>query len=93
MVAHRTEFARRGCFGLRRGLLHLLEERDQLVDEVVLWERAVRVVPVSDTEIAAVVGGVNRVVISHVLARAQASLTELKPELLRFIKRNLAAHE
>jgi AcrR family transcriptional regulator len=49
------------------------------------------VIPVSDTVIAAVVGGVNRVVISHVLAGRKAPLTSLKPELLRFIKLSLAA--
>jgi hypothetical protein len=51
------------------------------------------IVPVSDTVIAAVVGGVNRVVISHVLADDPAPLTDLKPELLRFIKLGLASHE
>lgn len=49
------------------------------------------IVPVSDTLIAAVVGGINRVVISHVLARKRAPLTGLKPELLRFIKLTLAS--
>jgi hypothetical protein len=49
------------------------------------------VILVSDTVIAAVVGGVNRVVISHVLAGRKAPLTSLKPELLRFIKLSLAA--
>ena len=49
------------------------------------------VIPVSDTVIAAVVGGVNRVVISHLLAGRKAPLTSLGPELLRFIKLNLAA--
>jgi AcrR family transcriptional regulator len=49
--------------------------------------------PVSDTIVAAVVGGVNRVVISHVLAEKQAPLTMLKPELLRFITLSLASHE
>ncbi|HEY7632955.1 MAG TPA: TetR/AcrR family transcriptional regulator [Thermoleophilaceae bacterium] len=52
-----------------------------------------QIVPVSDTVIAAVVGGVNRVVISHVLADKPAPLTSLKPELLRFIKLSLASHE
>ena len=49
-------------------------------------------VPVSDTVIAAVVGGVNRVLISHVLANDPRPLTTLKPELLRFIKLALASH-
>jgi AcrR family transcriptional regulator len=49
------------------------------------------VIPVSDTVIAAVVGGVNRVVISHLLAGRRRPLTSLKPELLRFIELNLAA--
>jgi AcrR family transcriptional regulator len=52
-----------------------------------------KIAPVSDTVIAAVVGGVNRVVISHVLADDPAPLTSLKPELLRFIKLSLASHE
>jgi AcrR family transcriptional regulator len=51
------------------------------------------VVPVSDTIVAAVVGGINRVVISHVLEGGGEPLTSLKPELLRFIKLNLATHE
>jgi AcrR family transcriptional regulator len=67
------------------GLLKLLHER--------IREEDPTVVPVSDTQIAAVVGGVNRVVISQVMADDTTPLTELKPELLRFIKRNLAAHE
>jgi len=50
------------------------------------------IVPVSDTVIAAVVGGINRVVISHVLAGHGAPLTSLKPELVRFIKMTLASH-
>jgi AcrR family transcriptional regulator len=49
--------------------------------------------PVSDTVIAAVVGGVNRVVISHVLAKDTRPLTTLKPELIRFITLALASHE
>ncbi|HEY1594901.1 MAG TPA: TetR/AcrR family transcriptional regulator [Thermoleophilaceae bacterium] len=49
--------------------------------------------PVSDTVIAAVVGGVNRVVISHVLANDPRPLTDLRPELLRFITLALASHE
>jgi len=51
------------------------------------------IVPVSDSVIAAVVGGVNRVLISHVLDRRKAPLTSLKPELLGFIKMTLATHE
>src|SRR6059058_5307625 len=43
------------------------------------------IVRVSDTVVAAVVGGVNRVLISHVLSGDPAPLTKLKPELLRFI--------
>jgi AcrR family transcriptional regulator len=50
------------------------------------------IVPVSDTVIAAVVGGINRVVISHVMAGDEAPLTDLKPDLLRFMKMTLAAH-
>jgi AcrR family transcriptional regulator len=66
------------------GLLRTLHERVRSEDPTV--------VPVSDTLIAAVVGGVNRVVISHVLAQSEAPLTDLKPELLRFIRMNLATH-
>ncbi len=50
------------------------------------------IVPVSETVVAAVVGGVNRVVISHVLAGDPRPLTDLKPELLGFIRMCLAAH-
>jgi len=67
------------------GLLRALHERAREEDPAV--------VPVSDTLIAAVVGGVNRVVISHVLADSSAPLTSLKPELLRFVKMTLATHE
>src|SRR3954454_2917511 len=52
-----------------------------------------RIVPVSDTVIAAVVGGVNRVLISHVLERRPEPLTDLKPDLIRFIKMTLATRE
>jgi AcrR family transcriptional regulator len=51
------------------------------------------IVPVSDTVLAAVVGGTNRVVISHVLAGRSEPLTSLKPELLGFIAMTLASHE
>jgi AcrR family transcriptional regulator len=67
------------------GLLKILHERVRAEDPAV--------VPVSDTVIAAVVGGVNRVVISRVLAGDAAPLTSLKPELMRFIELVLAAHE
>jgi AcrR family transcriptional regulator len=67
------------------GLLRMLHERAREEDPAV--------VPVSDTLIAAVVGGTNRVVISHILAGNSEPLTSLKPELLRFIKMTLATHE
>jgi AcrR family transcriptional regulator len=51
------------------------------------------IVPVSDTLIAAVVGGINRVVISHVLSGSADPLTTLKPEMLRFVTMTLATHE
>ena len=51
------------------------------------------IVPVSDTVIAAVVGGVNRVLISHVLDGREEPITSLKPELIRFIRMTLATHE
>ena len=51
------------------------------------------IVPVSDTLIAAVVGGINRVVISHVLAGNREPLTILKPEMVRFVTMTLATHE
>jgi AcrR family transcriptional regulator len=51
------------------------------------------IVPVSEVMIAAVVGGINRVVTSHVLARDPAPLTDLHPELVRFVKMTLATHE
>ena len=40
---------------------------------------------------AAVVGGINRVVICAVLDGSGRPLTELKPELLRFVELTLAA--
>jgi AcrR family transcriptional regulator len=52
-----------------------------------------RIVPVSDTVVAAVVGGVNRVLISHVLENRPEPLTDLKPDLIRFIKMTLATRE
>ena len=51
------------------------------------------IVRVSDTVVAAVVGGVNRVLISHVLENRSEPLTELKPDLVRFIKMSLATRE
>ena len=65
------------------GLLRALHERARQEDP--------EIVPVSDTIVAAVVGGVNRVVISHVLENSGEPLTTLKPELLRFIKLVLAS--
>ena len=65
-------------------LLRVLHERARAEDPAI--------VPVSDTVIAAVVGGVNRVVISCVLEQRDEPLTALKPELLRFIKLSLASH-
>ena len=67
------------------GLLRVLHERARAEDP--------RVAPVSDTVIAAVVGGVNRVVISHVLEATREPLTALKPELVAFVRRNLASVE
>src|SRR2546423_10097629 len=67
------------------GLLKTLHERAREEDPAI--------VPVSDTMIAAVVGGINRVVISHVLAGSSEPLTGLKPELLRFVEMTLATHE
>lgn len=67
------------------GLLKLLHEQVRAQDPAV--------VPVSDTLITAAVGGVNRVVISHVLANDDEPLTVLAPELLRFVKMILASHE
>ena len=42
---------------------------------------------------AAVEGGANRVVVSHMLAGERAPLIDLKLELLAFIKATLASHE
>lgn len=67
------------------GLLKTLHEQARAEDP--------GVVPVSDTVVAAVVGGINRVVISHVLSRNRAPLTTLKPDLIRFVALTLAAHE
>jgi AcrR family transcriptional regulator len=67
------------------GLLTVLHEQARAADPAVA--------PVSDTVIAAVVGGVNRVLISRVLENDAAPLIDLKPELLRFIRMTLAARE
>jgi AcrR family transcriptional regulator len=64
-------------------LLQLLHDRAREQDD--------RVVAVSPTAVAAVVGGVNRVVISHLLANEKAPLASLKPELLEFIELTLVA--
>jgi AcrR family transcriptional regulator len=64
-------------------LLQLLHDRAREQDD--------RVVAVSPTTVAAVVGGVNRVVISHLLANEKAPLARLKPELLEFIELTLVA--
>jgi AcrR family transcriptional regulator len=52
-----------------------------------------RIVEVSDTVVAAVVGGVNRVLISHVLEHKPEPLTELKADLIAFIKMSLATRQ
>ena len=67
------------------GLLRALHERVRELDPTVT--------PVSDTRVAAVEGGANRVVVSHMLAGERAPLIDLKPELLAFIKATLASHE
>jgi AcrR family transcriptional regulator len=67
------------------GLLRALHEYIRELDP--------SVVPASDTLLAAVEGGANRVVISHVLAGEEAPLISLKPELLAFIRTTLATHE
>ena len=64
-------------------LLQLLHDRAR--------EQDPSVVPVSPTTVSAVVGGVNRVVISHLLANEKAPLTSLKPELQAFIELALAS--
>jgi AcrR family transcriptional regulator len=60
-----------------------------------LHERAARedpgVAPVSDTIVAAVVGGINRIAITHVLSDSAEPLVSLKPELVRFVELTLAA--
>jgi AcrR family transcriptional regulator len=66
-------------------LLRALHERIRAQDP--------RVVPVSDTEVAAVVGGVNRVMLSHVLGEDARPLIALKPELVAFVRRTLACVE
>jgi AcrR family transcriptional regulator len=74
------------------------QRRDRLVRLLeLLHERARETDPaigaVSDTILAAVEGGANRVVVNHLLAGDPTPLTALKPELLRFIKLTLASHE
>jgi AcrR family transcriptional regulator len=66
-------------------LLKMLHERIRSEDPTVA--------PASDMLIAAVVGGINRLVISHVLADDPTPLTDLEPELERFVKVTLASHE
>jgi AcrR family transcriptional regulator len=92
--AHMVEFwaagdAARERWKARRdrtaNLLKLLHERVREADPTV--------VPVSDALISAAVGGVNRVVISHVLSGDPAPLTDFGPDLLRFVKMILASHE
>lgn len=64
-------------------LLTLLHERIREADPAVQ--------PVSETVMAAVVGGINRVLISHVLSGSSEPLTSLAPELTRFVTLVLAA--
>jgi hypothetical protein len=52
-----------------------------------------RVDAVSETQVAAVVGGVNRVMLSHVLGGDPRPLTALEPELVAFVRRSLASVE
>jgi AcrR family transcriptional regulator len=66
-------------------LLRALHERIRAQDP--------RVAPVSDLQVAAVVGGVNRVMLSHVLGDDPRPLTALKPELVAFVRRTLASAE
>jgi AcrR family transcriptional regulator len=65
------------------GLLRTLHELARKEDPAI--------VPVSDTIVAAVVGGINRVMISAVLDESGRPLSELKPELVRFVELTLAA--
>jgi AcrR family transcriptional regulator len=67
------------------GLLKALHARIRDADPTVI--------PVSDTVIAAAVGGINRVVISTVLDKETEPLTNLKPDLLQFTTMILAAHK
>jgi AcrR family transcriptional regulator len=66
------------------GLLKLLHEQARREDP--------EIIPVSDLIVAAVVGGINRLVISHVLSNNPRPLTVLQPEMTKFILMNLAAH-
>ena len=67
------------------GLLRTLHEQARAEDPTI--------VAVSDTVLAAVVGGINRVVISHVLSSSREPLTSLKAELVLFMTMTLASHE
>jgi AcrR family transcriptional regulator len=72
------------------------ERRDRTANLLKLLHEQIRaqdpaVAEVSDTLVAAVVGGVNRVVVSHVLAGDDAPLATLAPELQRFVTMVLAA--
>jgi AcrR family transcriptional regulator len=46
---------------------------------------------VSETIVAAVVGGINRIAITHVLSGSPDPLVSLKPDLVRFVELTLAA--
>jgi AcrR family transcriptional regulator len=90
--AHMIEFwaagdAAREDWAQRRdrtgNLLMLLHKRARREDP--------QVQRVSETIVAAVVGGINRVVISHLLSGDKRPLTALKPELVRFVSLTLAA--
>jgi AcrR family transcriptional regulator len=74
------------------------DRRDRITNLLKLLHEQVRaddptVVPVSDTLVAAVEGGLNRVVVSHLLAGDTEPLTSLLPELRRFVVTVLADHE
>ena len=66
------------------GLLKVLHEQARKEDP--------GIVVVSDLVIAAVVGGINRLVISHILAGNPDPLTTLQPEMMHFVTMTLAAH-
>ena len=90
--AHMVEFWAAGDAARERWT----QRRDQTGSLLMLLHKRARredsqVQRVSETIVAAVVGGINRIAISHVLSGDERPLTDLTPELVRFVALTLAA--